>query len=67
MDKTIIVRWVKEDSLYGKCMKVVESNHKRFTVGSRFDFGFFSLATEECYTIISLPLNKKSVKRNKKQ
>lgn len=54
--KTIIVRWVtEEDYGYGKAMRVIESDHERFTKGSRFDFGFMDIATGEGYTIISLP------------
>lgn len=57
MKKTIVVQWVKEEELgYGKAMRVTESNHPRFTVGSRFDFGFFSIATDEGYTITSIPM-----------
>lgn len=55
--KKIIVKWVKEDRYgYGKAMLVIESDHKRFIKGSRFDFGFFDVATNEGYTIISLPM-----------
>lgn len=53
--QTIIVKWKTEDSHYGNAMIVIESTHPRFTKGSRFDFGFFKVATEEGYTIISLP------------
>lgn len=57
MEKTIVVQWVKEEEWgYGKAMRVIESDHARFTVGSRFDFGFFSIATDEGYKIISLPM-----------
>ena len=55
--KTIVVKWVKEEAFgYGKAMVVVESPHERFTPGSRFDFGFFSIATDEGFTIVSLPM-----------
>lgn len=55
--KTIIVRWVPEKEFgYGKAMRVIESDHKRFSKGTRFDFGFFSIATAQGYTIISLPM-----------
>ena len=54
--KTIVVKWIEEDSIYGQAMQVIESDHERFNKGTRFDFGFFSVATEEGYTIISLPL-----------
>ena len=54
--KTIVVKWVEEkDFNYGMAMRVIESDHPRFTVGSRFDFGFFKEATVEGYKIISLP------------
>lgn len=54
--KYILVRWVKEDAFgYGKAMRVIESDHPRFVKGSRFDFGFMSIATDEGYTILSLP------------
>ena len=43
---------------YGKAMRVIESDHKRFSNGTRFDFGFFDIATDEGYTIISLPMDK---------
>ena len=57
MNKTIVVQWVKEDQWgYGKAMRVVGSDHPRFTAGSRFDFGFFDIATDEGYQIISLPI-----------
>ena len=54
--KTIVVKWIKEeDTEYGKAMQVIESDHKRFRKGRRFDFGLFRIATNEGYTIISLP------------
>lgn len=43
---------------YGKAMRVIESDHERFIKGSRFDFGFFNIATDEDYTIVSLPMDK---------
>lgn len=56
--KTIIVKWVKEEELgYEKAMRVIASDHERFTPGSRFDFGFFRIATSDGYTIISLPMD----------
>jgi len=55
--KTIVVKWVPEEQFgYGKAMRVVESDHERFTPGSRFDFGFFGIATDEGYRIISMPI-----------
>jgi len=61
MKKFIKVRWVPEDSQYKRCMRVVESTHERFIVGSRFDYGFFSIASEQGYTITSLPLDMKGI------
>ena len=59
--KTIVVQWVKEEAFgYGKAMRVISSNHPRFVVGSRFDYGFFSIATNEGYIIISLPMEDKA-------
>ena len=56
-DKLIVVQWVKEDAFgYGKAMRVVESNHPRFIIGSRFDYGFFNVASDEGYVILSLPM-----------
>ena len=56
--KTIIVKWVPEKAFgYDMAMRVIESSHERFKKGSRFDFGFFSSATKEGYTIISLPID----------
>ena len=57
--KLIAVQWVKEEIWgYGKAMRVIESNHPRFTVGSRFDYGFFDIATDEGYIIVSYPLEE---------
>ena len=56
--KMIVVKWVEEDEYgYGKAMRVIESTHERFTPGSRFDFGFFNIATEEGYAILSIPID----------
>lgn len=61
--KTIVVTWVKEDAFgYGKAMRVIASDHPRFRVGRRFDFGFMSIATDEGYTIVSLPGEAPSLK-----
>lgn len=55
--KTIVVQWVPEkDFGYDMAMRVIASDHERFVVGHRFDFGFFQIATVEGYTIVSLPL-----------
>lgn len=57
--KIIAVQWVKEMGYgYGKAMRVIESNHPRFIVGSRFDYGFFDIATNEGYIIVSYPLEE---------
>ena len=57
--KTIIIKWIPEEVWgYGKAMRVIESDHPRFKKGTRFDFGFFSIATDEGYTIISLPMDE---------
>ena len=61
--KTIIVQWVLEEEWgYGKAMRVINSDHPRFTKGSRFDYGFFDIATNEGYTIISLPVKEEESK-----
>jgi len=57
--KTIIIKWIPEEEWgYGKAMRVIESDHPRFMKGTRFDFGFFGIATDEGYTIISLPMDE---------
>ena len=64
-EKLIIVQWIPEEKYgYKKAMRVVESDHERFIVGSRFDFGFFSIATDEGYSIISLPMENNLVEQN---
>lgn len=59
---TIIVKWVpnenKENFVCDMLMLVIKSTHKRFKSGSRFDFGFFKVATKEGYTITSLPMDE---------
>ena len=57
-DKAIIVKWESEEGMYKTAMRVKCSDHPRFVAGSRFDYGFFSIATEEGYTIISFPMNE---------
>lgn len=56
--KTIIVKWVPDNGAYGQEMRVIESGHEDYVKGSRFDFGFFSIATAQGYTIISIPVQK---------
>jgi len=53
--KYICVQWVKEKSPYKKCMRVMVSNHPRFSMGTRFDFGFLDIASCEGYSITVLP------------
>lgn len=56
--KVIVVKWVPEPrSGYGIAMRVIKSDHPRFLKGTRFDFGFIIIATEEGYTVISLPMD----------
>jgi hypothetical protein len=54
--KTIIVQWVPEASPYRKAMRVIASDHPRYTVGSRFDYGFFSIVTDDGYMVVSIPM-----------
>lgn len=53
--KVIIVQWIKTENFYGAEMRIIKSDHPKFIERSRFDFGFFQIATSEGYTIISLP------------
>jgi len=55
--KKIIVKWVSTEQLdiHAKEMRVVSSNHERFVTGSRFDFGFFRIASGQGYIIEMLP------------
>lgn len=55
--KKIVVKWfaTQNDKMYAKEMRVVYSNHERFVTGSRFDFGFLSIASNEGYIIEVLP------------
>lgn len=55
MNKTIIVEWVPEDSFYRDAMRIIYSTHPVYRLGDRFDFGFYSIATEQGYTVISVP------------
>jgi len=57
--KSITVQWVEtpKDAFYPQEMRVTESNHPRFTVGSRFDFGFLQIASNQGYIIIVNPKN----------
>ena len=59
--KYIVVQWRPEKGIYTKkdiytkAMIVVESNHPRFSNGTRFDFGFMGIASCEGYAITVLP------------
>lgn len=53
--KNIVVIWVPEEGGYEFAMRVIASTHPRFSVGTRFDYGFFNIATREGYTITSYP------------
>jgi hypothetical protein len=53
--KGIIVKWMPEDSFYKKAMIVVYSDHDRFVVNSRFDFGFLQIANDEGFIVTVLP------------
>ena len=53
--KYIVVQWVKEKSPYRKCMRIVKSNHPRFSDDTRFDFGFLEISSCEGYVITILP------------
>ena len=62
--KTIVVKWIpQEDWGYDKVMKVIYSDHSRFVEGSRFDFGYFQIATTEGFTIISIPMDENEEER----
>lgn len=53
----IVVQWMPEvfNKLDGKAMRVICSNHPRFQDGTRFDFGFLGIASDQGYTITVLP------------
>ena len=53
--KIITVKWESENSHYGKAMRVILSNHPRFSEGTRFDFGFMKIAGEDGYLVIVAP------------
>ena len=40
---------------YEREMRVLKSNHSRFTEGTRFDFGFLQIASKQGYIIEILP------------
>lgn len=53
----IVVKWFKTQpgNFYDQEMRVIASNHPRFTVGYRFDFGFMTIAGREGYVITVIP------------
>lgn len=53
--------WVEEKAFgYKHALKVVYSTHPRFTAGSRFDWGFAHIATQEDgYELHIAPMNAK--------
>jgi hypothetical protein len=53
--KYIVVQSLLEGGLYRTALRVVTSSHPRFPMGSRFDYGFMSIAIEQGYTITVLP------------
>lgn len=51
-EKFIRCVWVVENEYgYGKAMRVVDSDHPRFQVGTRFDYGFLNIAVTEGYIV----------------
>ena len=56
--KKITVMWIitTNDGMYVKEMRVLHSDHERFTIGTRFDYGFIQIASEEGFIIEILPL-----------
>lgn len=57
--KIIRCVWVGETGPYGHVLCVVYSNHPRFIRGSRFDWGFASIATQkDGYELQIAPLEK---------
>ena len=63
----IVVQWLLESSIHQKSMRVKVSNHPRFKTGTRFDFGFLEIASEEGYVITVLPSKEiLTIKKRKK-
>jgi len=60
--KYLVARWEHEEGICGLAMNVVCSSHPRFSAGTRFDFGFLSIASDEGYCITILPCKTTSVK-----
>jgi hypothetical protein len=57
---TIVVQPYKVDPSkdFGYCTeyKVISSDHPRFSVSSRYDFGFLSISVQEGAVVIFLPI-----------
>lgn len=57
--KYIVVQWKYDDrepKIYDhSAMRVVCSNHPRFKDGTRFDYGFMGIASDEGYVVTVLP------------
>ena len=53
--KFIVVQSLLEGGTYRTAMRVIKSNHPRFSDGKRFDYGFMGIAVDEGYTITVLP------------
>ncbi len=53
--KFIVVQNLLEGGMYRTALRVVRSNHPRFSDGTRFDYGFMGIAIAEGYTITILP------------
>lgn len=69
--RTIIVQWIDSttnipNGFNPTDMIVISSDHPRFVKGSRFDYGFFSIAIKERYTIISLPVDSSEYEKQLK-
>lgn len=53
----IVCEWIEEkDFGYGRAMRVIRSDHPRFVVGSRFDWGFATVAGCQGYSLEILPV-----------
>lgn len=60
--KYIEVKWVEEKAFgYGKAMRVIKSNHPKYVIGSRFDYGFMEVVIEEGYEVKVNPVPKQLV------
>jgi len=55
--KKIVVVWVEtvNDPFYDREMRVVYSTHERFVKGTRFDFGYMTIAGKDGYIVEVLP------------